>query len=530
MTKIEKIIKDLIKQKLKTASDLEKWKRKTAKKYKIGFLSNVELLKEYRRLLKRDKKYSGKLESLLKTRPIRSLSGIVNVTVLTKPYPCPGQCIFCPSEAGFPKSYLSGEPAAERAKKLKYSPYLQVKKRLENLKNEGHPIEKIELRIVGGNWSSYPLKYRIWFVAKCFEACNEFNSPGKKKKRIISLPELKQLQKANEKSDQKVVGASVETRPDFINKKEIKSLRELGITMVELGVQTPFNEIHRLSRTGGTEEKIARATQLLKDAGFKVLYQMMPNLPGSNFKKDLQAFRIIFRDERFKPDWLKIYPCLVLKGTGLYEQWKKKKYRPYSCKKLIELLIRIKAGFPCWARLTRLFRDIPAWQIKSGCKILNLRELIKREMKKRNLFCSCIRCREVMEKYNPKEKIFFFRENYQASGGKEIFLSLENKKRTKLFAYLRLRVPSEALFPVLENSLIVREIKTLGASMALGKKGTSPQHRGLGKKLLKEAEKIAKKELKTKKIAVIAGIGARPYFRKLGYRLKETYMVKKISK
>jgi len=505
-------------------------KRKLAKRYKISCPSNIRLLKAYHNLLKIGRiKRNEKLENLLKKRKIRSLSGVVVVSVLTKPFPCPGKCIYCPIEKGMPKSYLSGEPAAERARKLKFDPYLQVQKRLESLKKQGHPTDKIELRIIGGTFSFYPKNYKIWFLANCFAAANERKRILKKK---LDWKILEKEQKINEKARQRIVGISIETRPDFIDEKEILILRKLGVTMVELGVQTIFDDIlEKCQRGHGVKETIL-ATKLLKDAGFKVMYQMMPNLPGSNFKRDLKCFQEIFENENFKPDWLKIYPTVVCKGSELYEIWKKGKYHPYSDKKLIELLIKIKEKLPYWVRLARLFRDIPVPKIEAGCKISNLREVVQKEMKKRGLKCKCIRCREIREKYNPKEKVYLFREDYDASDGKEIFLSFENKNRKKLFSFLRLRVAEDSpllFFPVLRNAAIIREIQTYGELIPIGQKKLAPQHRGLGKKLIKEAEKITKKEFGLRKVVVISGIGVRDYWRKLGYKLKETYMVKFLS-
>ena len=260
---------------------------------------------------------------------------------------------------------------------------------------------------------------------------------------------------------------------------------------------------------------------------------MMPNLPGSSLKRDLRCFAKLFQNPDFKPDWLKIYPCLVCKDSELYKIWKRGKYKPYSDRELIWLLIKIKEKLPYWVRVARLFRDIPAQKIIAGCKISNLREVIQREMKKRGKVCHCIRCREIREKYDSKEKIYLFRQDYNASEGREIFLSFENKNRTKLYSFLRLRVtevrPLETI-PVLKDSAIIREIQTFGQLVPIARIKLAPQHRGLGKKLIKEAEKIAKKEFNLKKIVAISGVGAREYWRKFGYKLKETYMIKLVKK
>jgi len=331
--KVEELIaQKLIKNRIKTPADLAMIKREVAKKYKIPCPSNINLLKVYYEMVKNKRiKKVEKLETLLRTRPVRSLSGIVNVSVLTKPYPCPGKCIYCPTEKGIPKSYLSGEPAVERAKRLNYNPYFQVKKRIEMLKNEGHPIDKIELRIAGGTWSFYPKKYQTWFIKRCFDACNQRISKN-----------LKEAQGLNEKVKHRVVGLSVETRPDFIALPEIKWLRKLGITMVELGVQSVYDGVLKLNlRRHGIEETIS-ATKFLKDAGFKVCYQMMPNLPGSDLERDEKMFEELFSNQKFQPDLLKIYPTAILKEAPLYQWWKAGKYKPYTNSQLISLIKSVK--------------------------------------------------------------------------------------------------------------------------------------------------------------------------------------------
>jgi len=511
MSILETTIKKLIQDEVKTFEDLARTKREMAKKYKTPCPSNIELLKVYHELVenKRIKKLK-KIEELLRTRPIRSLSGIVNISVLTKPYPCPGKCIYCPTESGIPKSYVSGEPAVERAKRLNYDPYLQTKSRIEMLELEGHPTDKIELRTVGGTWSYYPQSYQNWFIKKCFNACNNYTLGNS----------LLKAQKLNEKAKHRIVGLSVETRPDFINPKEIKRLRELGITMVELGVQSIYDDVLKLNRRGHGIKETILATKLLKDAGFKVLYQMMPNLPGSNLKKDKEMFEELFSNSNFRPDLLKIYPCALLKEAPLYKWWKDGKYKPYTEKQLINLVKKIKKQIPYYVRIQRITRDIPGTSIVAGpAKISNLRQIIAKEMKKEGWRCKCIRCREVKGEYLPKEKAFLFRKDYRASEGKEIFLSFENKQRTKLYSLLRLRITSQ-------NKAILREVHTYGQLVPITEKGLAPQHRGLGKKLIKQAEKIAKKEFGLKEISVISGVGARGYYRKLGYKLKNTYMAK----
>jgi len=515
--KFESAVIDLAKSKIETLPDFESAKRLISKRYEIPTPSNINLLKAYHKLLGNKRiKENKKLEYLLRKRRIRSLSGIVNVSVLTKPYKCPGKCIFCPTQKGVPKSYLKKEPAVQRAILARFDPYLQFKTRIESLEMTGHPTDKIELRVIGGTWSYYPKQYQKNFVKRCFEAGNNRKSKT-----------LESAQRINERAKHRIIGLTVETRPDYINPKEIKWLRELGVTRVEIGVQSIYEDVLSLNRRGHTVKETIDATRLLKNAGFKVSYQIMPNLAGSSFKKDIEMFKELFSNPDFQPDLLKIYPLGLVKESLLYGWYKKKRFRPYSEKKLIKLLIEMKKQIPHYVRIERVIRDIPSADIVAGgVKTSNLREVVQKEVK-----CKCIRCREVKESYDEKEKLFLLRQDYQASGGKEIFLSFENKNRTKLHALLRLRINNDySGLPVLEKSAVVREIHTYGQMARIIRKQTSgsAQHKGLGKKLMKEAEKIAKKEFKLDKIAVIAGIGVRGYYRKLGYKLKDTYMVKSI--
>jgi len=526
---IKLIFQELIKTQIKNRKDLDSFKRKMAKKYKIPCFKNIELLKIYHKLGQNERiKLSKNIGNLLRIRPIRSLSGIINVSVLTKPYPCPGKCIFCPSQKNIPKSYLDKEPAVQRAILTNFNPYLQVQVRLKSLQKIGHPIDKIELRIIGGTWSYYPKQYQTWFIKKCFASANEY---GKRNKSRIKS--LEKLQQKNEKAKCRIIGITIETRPDYINIKEIRRMRKLGITRVELGVQSIYNNVLKLNKRGHNIESTIKATKLLKNAGFKISYQMMPNLPGSNFKKDVKMFEQIFSSPDFQPDLLKIYPLALVKQSPLYRWYKQNKFRPYSKDKLIKLLIEIKKQIPYQCRIQRIIRDIPSkYIIEGGTKTSNLRETVQKEMREKGLKCKCIRCREIKKEYDSKEKIHLFRKDYNASEGKEIFLSFENKKRDKLYALLRLRISVKnsflKAFPVLKGAGIIREIHTYGQMTPVGSKPLSSQHRGLGKQLMKKAEQIVKKEFNINKMAVISGIGVRGYYRKLGYKLKHTYMVKRV--
>jgi len=542
-TKLETIIKQLTRADIKTRADLIVTKRKLTNRLKMPPPQNSDLIKTYRHLLKkREIKENKALFDLLKKREIRTLSGVAPIAVLTKHYPCPGKCIYCPSENKMPKSYLSNEPAVMRAILNKFDPFKQVRMRLRALQANGHPTDKCELIILGGTWSALPKRYQTWFIKRCFDGLN-----GRKTKDLSSA------QKINEKAKHRCIGLTLETRPDFVTFQEIKRLRQLGCTKVEIGVQSLSDAILKINKRGHNVKQTIEATKLLKDAGFKVGYHLMPNLLGATTSSDLKMFEKLFSDKNFKPDHLKLYPCVVTKNSKLYKLFKAKKYKPYSDRQLRNLLIKIKKITPYYVRISRLIRDIPSESIVAGNKISNLRQLLADELKEKKVECKCIRCREVghqSEKYrishiayristvrNPKLK----RRKYQASDGTEYFLSYEGKDGKVLYAFLRLRLPKNVgsslartvandlhkYLPELKDAALIRELHTYGHLTPLSKTG-KVQHTGLGKKLMAEAEKISKK-MKVKNIAVIAGIGVRQYYKKLGYKLEKTYMTKPLT-
>jgi elongator complex protein 3 len=514
----------------KTLSNI---KRRFAKQLKVSCPSNIDLLLFYHKLVdKKSIERNTDVENVLKTRPIRSLAGVVNVSVMTKPYDCPGKCIYCPSEINLPKSYLPGEPAVERAKRLDFDPYLQTIKRIEVLSMSGHSTDKIELRVIGGTWSYYEKKYRIWFAKNCFDACNETKNESYDQNLPIETlwKKLKMAQKKNEKAKHRIVGMSFETRPDFISLKEVEEMKRLGATKIELGVQSIDDEVLKITKRGHLVDKTIKATEILKDAGFKVAYQIMLNLPLSNPEKDIETFKILFSNPNFQPDYLKIYPCALIKETPLFEMYEKGEYMPYDKKTLINTIKSIKKIIPHYTRVERIIRDIPAQLIVAGgAKISNLRQIIDEEMRTENWQCQCIRCREAKNSKITGE-IKIFRYDYTASFGKEIFLSFEDANRKNLYSLLRLRIPKSEqteVIPVLKERAIIRELHTYGQAASIADNNSKVQHRGLGKRLVKEAERIVKEEFGMKKIAIISGVGVRSYYReKLGYRLKDEYMVK----
>lgn len=492
----------------------------------MDFPTNSQLIEVYHKLVaKKSIAKSEKLEKLLRRRAVRSLSGVAVVTVLTKPHPCPGHCLYCPDEQGMPKSYLKNEPAANRAYLTKFDPFEQVRIRLAALEANGHPTDKIELVVLGGTWNSYPEDYQYWFIKECFRAAN---NPGAKPIKTGGKNQLKQEQKKNETAGHRIIGLTLETRPDFVNLQEIKTMRDLGCTRVELGVQSVYEDVLKTNERGHILVQSLQATKLLKDAGFKINYHIMLNLPGSTIARDLKMFDELFSNPDFQPDLLKIYPCVVLTTAPLYKLWKNDKYKPYSEKQLINLILKIKRKIPPYVRVQRIIRDIPKESIVAGSKTSNLRQLIENSGKK---ICQCVRCREIKGEYSPKDKIKLFRREYQASGGKEIFLSFESPDQKKLYALLRLRLPSGSPnLPTLKDAALIRELHTYGQLIPLrdNKKTEAAQHIGLGKQLMAEAERIISKETDYKKIAVISGVGVRGYYQKLGYKLEDEYMMKQL--
>jgi len=529
---IEKFIIELSALELDNFGEFEKFQRRFSKANKVAFFTNDNLIRVYHKLVKnRTIPKNPATEKLLTLKATRSLSGIVVVSVLTKPYACPGKCLYCPSQADVPKSYLKDEPAVMRAIICKYDPYLQTISRLKALNSVGHSTDKICIRVVGGTWSYYPGQYQTWFLKSVFAAANGIE------KSLLSKYSMEELQGLNESAKNRLVEISVETRQDYINLHEILRLRDLGVTKVELGVQSIYDDVLKTNNRGNSDLQTVLATKLLKDAGFKVSYQMMLNLPGSDEARDLHMFETLFSDAKYQPDHLKIYPLALLKEAEVYKMYLAGKFKPYTKEQLVDLITKIKCLIPYYTRVERVIRDIPADNIvEGGAKVSNLRQVVMAEMAKGKVQCHCVRCREVSAGFDKSEKFQIYRENYKASDGEEIFLSIENADRSKLYSMLRLRIPSNIFtktsnpISVLNNSSLIRELHTYGPQMKIGQSEiTAAQHQGFGKMLINEAEKITENEYSLNKIAVISGVGVRPYFRKFGYELISTYMVKKLS-
>lgn len=470
---------------------------------------------------------------LLRLKPVRSISGVSVITVMPKPYPCPKPepCIYCPGgpSVGVPQSYTGKEPASARALQAGYDPYTQVQTRIKQLQVIGHVVDKVELIMFGGTLTAYPPDYLEWFTVQCLNAISG-----------ASAVTIEEAQRAAEDAPIRNSDITLETRPDYCKEPHVDFMLHLGATRVELGVQTLYDDIYKLVNRGHTVEDVAEATRIAKDAGFAIVHHCMPNLPGSSYERDLNTFKTLFEDERFKPDALKIYPTLVMPGTKLHGLWRRGEYKPYPFEQIVELIAEVKRHMPKWVRIQRIQRDIPANLIAEGVKRGDLRTLIQEKMRREGTRCRCVRCREVGHvKYKlglePKpEDIELVVKRYRASEGEELFLSFEDVKQDILIGLLRLRKPSGmAHRPELKKAraMLVRELHVYGPLVRVGGKALANhwQHRGWGESLLHEAERISREEFDARKIIVLAGIGTRNYYRRFDYQREGPYMVKELN-
>ena len=507
--------------------DVNVAKTRIAEKYGLSTIpSNSELIhclkpEEKRRLLK-----------VLRRKTVRTISGVTIVAAMTKPWPCPRKepCAYCPGgpSHGVPQSYTGHEPAAMRGLQHDFDPYRQVKHRIKQLEAIGHNVDKVELIIMGGTFPAMPIDYQEYFIKECLDAITDVRSSS-----------LEEAKRNAEVSRIRNVGITVETRPDWCKEPHVDRMLSFGVTRVELGVQNIYDDIYVLVNRGHTVKDVIEATRILKDSGLKVVYHMMPGLPGSDFDRDLEAFRRIFSDPMFRPDMLKIYPCLVIKGTKLYDWWIKGLYKPYTTEEAAELIAEIKKMVPEWIRIMRIQRDIPAYLIEAGVKMSNLREIALKKLRAKGMRCRCIRCREVGHRWlkdhvkPDPENIKVLVRDYEASEGKEFFISVEDPINDVLIGYLRLRIPSsKAHRPEIANkkASIIRELRVLGPLVPVGKRSSEEyQHKGYGKLLMKKAEEISV-EQDCKKILVTSALGTKRYYMRFGYSYDGPYMSKNLYK
>ena len=468
------------------------------------------------------------LRRILLVKPTRTLSGVAPVAVMTSPYPCPhGRCLPCPGGPSHPfsspQSYTGEEPAAKRAREHGYDPFAQVHARLGQFETLGHRVEKVELIVMGGTMTARPIEYQHEFVARCIEAMNVY--PGDTPAQ--APPAVNEVQAANETAEVRCVAITFETRPDWCKTEHINRMLDLGVTKVELGVQHLDDEILAFNRRGCTVADTAEANRLLRDAGIKVGFHMMPNLPHSTVAADKAMFETLFSDPRFKPDFLKIYPTLVTPGSEIEELWERKKYAPYDEETLIDLIAYAKTLIPEYTRLSRVQRDIPAKLIVAGSRHSNFRQLAQNRLAAQGRRCHCIRCREI-GRLPSADEAEIRATQYDCCGGREHFVSAVSGD--SLIGFARLRFPSAEFRPELAGAALLRELHVYGSLVPVGLDAAEQeeyQHRSFGKILLSRAEEIAR-AAGFGRMAIMSGIGVRPYYRRQGYERNGPYMVKEM--
>ncbi len=470
-----------------------------------------------------------KLHQILTRKNTRTISGVTITAVMTKPYPCPQTepCAYCPGgpTTNSPQSYTGHEPAAMRGNQNNYDPYLQVQSRIEQLTAIGHKVDKIELIVMGGTFPATPQEYQTWFIQRCLDAITQKPSASLEEAKINA-----------ENSQTRNVGITVETRPDWAKQPHIDAMLNMGVTRIELGVQNPDDRIYQLVGRTHSVADVQEATRIAKDAGLKLVYHLMPGMPGSTPQHDIDAFKRVFTDPAFKPDMIKIYPCLVIAGTKTHQWHQQGTFQPYSTQQAATLIAEIKRFIPPWVRVMRVQRDIPARLIVAGVKKSNLRQIAQEKLAAQGERCRCIRCREVghrtvADHVKPDlEKVQIQTTTYEASEGTEVFLSAEDPQNDVLIGYLRLRISSQkAHRPEITAvpSAIVRELHVYGPLVPVGKHTEGAwQHRGYGAALLAEAERVAAEDYDLKKLLVISALGTKRYYMRFGYSRDGVYVSK----
>ena len=508
-----------------------KLKSQAARKYKLQGIPKVADI-----IAALPRSHKDKLMPYLRQKPVRTASGVAVVAVMSKPHRCPhiamtgNVCVYCPGgpDSDFEYStqaYTGYEPTSMRAIRARYDPFSQARGRVAQLKALGHAVDKVEYIVMGGTFMSLDRKYKDYFIRNLHDALSGHHSST-----------VEEAIKYSEQSTTKCIGITIETRPDYCLKPHLSEMLGYGCTRIEIGVQSVYESVARETNRGHTVASVCHSFHLAKDCGFKVVTHMMPDLPNTGLERDLEGFREFFENPAFRPDGLKLYPTLVIRGTGLYELWKTGRYKNYTPEQLVELTASILAMVPPWTRVYRIQRDIPMPLVSSGVEHGHLRELALARMRDLDLPCKDVRTREVgmkqiHEQVNP-ENVELVRRDYVANGGWETFLAYEDPEKDILIGLLRLRKSSSVAFrPEISeaSSSIVRELHVYGTAVPVaGRDPTRFQHQGFGMLLMEEAERIAREEHGSEKLLVISGVGTRHYYRKMGYELDGPYMSKGI--
>jgi len=500
-----------------------------------GFYSKADLIAGYRHLVAEgDLEADPLLMRRIRMKPMRTQSGVAPVTVLTAPAGCPGKCIFCPDDWRMPKSYIYDEPGCQRAERDGFDPYRQTAGRIHAFESIGHDADKVELLVLGGTWSAYGHDYREWFVQRCFDAMNAAGNPA-----YIASTSLADAQEKNIHATHRNVGLVVETRPDWVTPDEIRHLRKLGVTKVQIGVQSLDDEILQQNKRGHDVASVREALGLLRTAGFKLHLHWMPNLYGATPEKDRADFARFFSDPAICPDELKIYPCSLIGDTELYDLWQAGEYEPYSEAELVALLADVKPTIPPYTRVNRLFRDIPAHHIQAGVKLSNLRQVVHEELTRRGQECGCIRCHEVKRRSVRADELQLKQYHYDTDLTREHFLhfvtNAESSNPGLIAGFLRLSLPlepavgSRAFLPEIADSAMIREVHVYGPALSIGKESAGQaQHVGLGTRLIDEALRISR-AAGFRRMSVIAATGTRAYYAARGFEQGELYMARMID-
>jgi elongator complex protein 3 len=489
--------------------------------------SKHELVRAYRFLCKEGQlEFDRQVLRRIQMKPTRTASGVAPVTVLTKPYPCPGRCVFCPTDDRMPKSYLSDEPGAMRAAYNEFDPYRQTASRIRALENIGHTTDKIELLILGGTWSFYPGDYQSWFVRRCLDAMNGREASS-----------LDQAQRWNETAEHRNVGLVVETRPDWVSPAEIQRLRRLGVTKVQIGAQSLDTNVLEANQRGHSVDDTRKALRLLRLAGFKIALHWMPNLLGATPESDRTDFSRLWDDKGLRPDEIKIYPCALLAGTPLHRAWCNGAFQPYDQDTLVQLIADCKSVIPPYCRVNRITRDIPAPHIVAGNKKANLRQMAQQNMTKDGRYCRCVRCREVRRERIDFRQLRWSMLIYSTDVTTEYFFSAITTTN-RLAGFLRLSLPKRgerarlalsdneaSAFDEITNCAMIRQVHVYGPALPVGSNSRGDaQHLGVGRQLIENACKVARGE-GYESLAVISAVGTRDYYRRLGFELADTYMM-----
>lgn len=511
---------------------LESLKSAAARSFKLdNHIKHVEVLAAV------PDSHTALLTPVLRAKPVRTASGIAVVAVMSKPHRCPhiattgAICIYC---AGGPdsdfeystQSYTGYEPTSMRAIRARYDPFIQVRSRVEQLQRIGHSVDKVEFVLMGGTFLSLDTAYRDYFVRNLHDALSGHVSAS-----------VGEAVAYGEHSTTRCVGLTIETRPDYCHRPHLSSMLDYGCTRLEIGVQSVYEDVARDTNRGHSVQAVCDCFALAKDAGFKVVAHLMPDLPNMGVERDIESFREFFENPAFRADGVKVYPTLVIRGTGLYELWKSGRYKNYAPADLVELMATVLGLVPPWVRVYRIQRDIPMPLVSSGVEVGNLRELALRRMRERGVACRDVRTREVgiqaVHWDVVPHTVELVRRDYAANGGWETFLAYEDAQQDILVGMLRLRQagPLAGFRPEMRDAAcsIVRELHVYGSVVPVHARHPARfQHQGFGTLLMEEAERIAREEHASTKMLVISGVGTRAYYRKLGYELEGPYMVKSL--